>query len=359
MSGTVLFLGAGATKSIQGPMTDEILPAMYAAQAAGLPTGDPLRPVGLAGFLEGTFNVRPSVPKEQYPSLPLLMSLIDTALDRREDLAGWDFARLLQLRAELELGIFEVLEGALRRFPTNNHYALLDRLFPVGVEPRVVTTNYDLVVDSALMYLSKVRQPPGGLPEYHCALANLGVVPSPLRYGTVLKLHGSVNWLFCRTCQRLELGATESTRFMEIFNRIASKDLRAAFTPDGAKCSVCDSQLLPLLVAPSHLKDYRNPHLSLVWYEAQRILRQATKIVFIGYSLPDDDVEVVYLLKRSLAHIKNPRDITVVELCRENPAIPSYDHQVGRRYRTLFGDVDWYAGGVDAWLAAKASGQFT
>ncbi|HYC57785.1 MAG TPA: hypothetical protein VEL28_22860 [Candidatus Binatia bacterium] len=48
-----------------------------------------------------------------------------------------------------------------------------------------------------------------------------------------------------------------------------------------------------LVVAPSHLKDYRNPHLSLVWYEAQRMLRQATKVVFVGYSLPDDDVEVV------------------------------------------------------------------
>lgn len=113
---------------------------------------------------------------------------------------------------------------------------------------------------------------------------------------------------------------------------------------------MCSRQLLPLLVAPSHLKDYRNPHLSLVWYEAQRMLRQADKVVFIGYSLPDDDVEVVYLLKRSLAHIRNASDITVVEYCRENPAIALIAHTVGRRYRTLFGDVNWYAGGVDAWL---------
>ena len=31
VAGTVLFLGAGATKSVDGPMTDEILPALYAA----------------------------------------------------------------------------------------------------------------------------------------------------------------------------------------------------------------------------------------------------------------------------------------------------------------------------------------
>lgn len=108
--------------------------------------------------------------------------------------------------------------------------------------------------------------------------------------------------------------------------------------------------LRPLLVAPSHLKDYRNPHLSQVWYEAQRVLREADRVIFIGYSLPDDDVEVVYLLKRSLAHITVSKQITVVEYCRENPTIALGDHSVGRRYRALFGDVDWHAGGLDGWL---------
>lgn len=333
-------------------MTDEILPAMYAAKARLPPTDDPQGRVGqVVNFLEETFNVRADLPKEQYPSLPVLMSLLDTAISRREDFGVRDVTALAQLRAGLELGIFDVLEDALRKFPTNNHYTLLDKLFPVGTSPQVITTNYDLVVDSALMYLSQTRQPPGALPEYHCPLANLAIVPPPTRYGTVLKLHGSLNWLVCRTCQRLELGATESTRFLAIFDRIAGKDLKGAFTPDGAPCVVCTSQLLPLLVAPSHLKDYRNPHLSLVWYEAQRMLRQADKVVFIGYSLPDDDVEVVYLLKRSLLHINNPANISVVEYCRENPAIGLTEHSVGRRYRALFGKVNWCAGGVDAWLA--------
>ena len=351
MAGTVLFLGAGATKSVNGPMTDEILPAMYDAKVRPPAAGDPLQRVDkMVSFLEQTFNVRPGLPKEQYPSLPVLMSLLDTAIDRREEFGTWSVAVLSEIRAGLELGIFDVLEEALKKFPTNNHYTLLDKLFPIGTTPQVITTNYDLVVDSALMYLSRNRQAPGGLPEYHCALANLAVTPPPPRYGTVLKLHGSLNWLFCRTCGRLELGATESTRFLEVFNRIG-QNLSKAFTPDGAPCPVCQHQLLPLLVAPSHLKDYRNPHLSLVWHEAQRMLRQADKIVFVGYSLPDDDVEVAYLLKRSLLHINDSRKVTVVEYCRENLVIPLTDHSVGRRYRALFGDVDWFAGGVDAWLA--------
>ncbi len=69
------------------------------------------------------------------------------------------------------------------------------------------------------------------------------------------------------------------------------------------------------MIAPTHFKDYRNPHLAQVWYEAERVLREANKVIFIGYSLPDDDVEVVYLLKRSLAHLE-PECITVVEFDR-------------------------------------------
>jgi hypothetical protein len=104
-------------------------------------------------------------------------------------------------------------------------------------------------------------------------------------------------------------------------------------------------------VAPSHLKDYRNPHLGQVWYEAQRLLRQADRVVFVGYSLPDDDVEVVYLLKRGLAHMTDPQRITVVEYCKDDPAMARDAHPVGRRYRAMFGDVDFTAAGLDAWLA--------
>jgi hypothetical protein len=78
-------------------------------------------------------------------------------------------------------------------------------------------------------------------------------------------------------------------------------------------------------------------------------MRQAKRVVFVGYSMPDDDVEVVYLVKRSLANI-NPRQITVVEYCQENTAIPASEHPVGRRYKALFGDIDWHAGGLDQWL---------
>ena len=359
MSGTVLVLGAGATKSVQGPLTDEILPQVY-QKALTLATNDPNGPAArLVAFLQQEFHLQPARAKQRYPSLPLLLSLIDMALERREIFApNWNVEALTELRQQIELGIFEVLEAALARFPTNNHYQMLNSLFPAPNEPVVISTNYDLVVDTSLMYLSRGagRKPGvGGVPNYYCGLANMTALTPEQKFGSLLKLHGSLNWLYCRTCQRLELGATESTRFLSKFQNIVGRDLRSSLTADGAPCTVCQRPLRPLLVAPSHLKDYRNPHLGQIWYEAQRVLRQADSVVFVGYSLPDDDVEVVYLLKRGLAHIANPKNITIVEYCKDNPAIPAHDHPVGRRYEALFGDIDWHATGLDGWLQQRTA----
>jgi len=349
MPGTVLFLGAGATKAVYGPLTDEILPKVF-TKLQPLAGSNPESPEGkLVQFLQTQFHLTPGLPKDRYPGLPLLMSLLDLSLDRRELFhKDWDVEAVAKLRTGIELGIFDVLEDALMAFATKNHNLLLQKLFQAPATPQVITTNYDLVVDATLMFLSQQRMPPGALPDYWCGLAN---IPSnEPRFGRLLKLHGSLNWLFCQTCQRLVLGATDSTRYLSIFGKIASPDLKNSFTADGAPCEVCQTRLRPLLVAPSHVKVYRNPHISQVWAEAQRMLRQADRVVFVGYSLPDDDVEVVYLLKRGLAHL-DAKQITVVEYCETNPVILRDEHAVGRRYRTLFGNVEWTAAGLDAWLA--------
>ena len=85
-------------------------------------------------------------------------------------------------------------------------------------------------------------------------------------------------------------------------------------------------------------------------------MREADRVVFVGYGLPDDDVEVVYLLKRSLAHL-GAAAITVVEFDQNDPTGVAADHAAGRRFRTLFGDaLNRHAGGLGSWLEAGAPG---
>jgi hypothetical protein len=357
MEKTIVFLGAGATKACHGPLTDEILPGIHDLAA------DPVSGLSLnilKSFLEREFHVATDSPKELYPGLPLVMSLIDTALVRRQAFSSdWDATAVAQLREQMEFAIFDLLEERLVKSPTNNHWDLLNRVYaPAGEEPCVISTNYDLIVDTALMFLSQTRGLPGAgtagrFPDYRCNVSTDFYQNQPARFGTLLKLHGSLNWLYCRTCLRLELGASQAGLYHQALTQLVVPDLKTSFTPDGHPCPVCGTKLRPLLIAPTHLKDYRNPHLAQVWYEAERVLREATRVIFIGYSLPDDDVEVVYLLKRSLARPIPPR-ITVVGYDSKYPAVPATQHAVGRRYRALFGDnIEWYACGLDAWLAKQ------
>jgi hypothetical protein len=354
MPGTVVYLGAGATKACDGPLTSEILPNILRT----VPTpGSTDRIDLLQTFLSEQFNVSSASPNEQFPALPLVMSLIDTALDRRESLhPQWDPARLSQLREGIELGIFDHLEEKLYKAQTNNHWELLQRLYPQPAEPCVISSNYDLIVDTAMMFLSEARSSEGRLPDYRCHIRTDFYNIEPARFGTLLKLHGSLNWLYCKTCHRLEIGASESRKYLKVLSRLVGPSLEQSYTPDGSPCPTCQTKLRPLLVAPSHLKDYRNPHLGQVWYEAERVLRDADRVIFIGYSLPDDDVEIVYLLKRSLARAAGtpPVAITVVEY---DPALPHQrlqDHPIGRRYRTLFGDnLDWHPEGLNDWVNAQ------
>lgn len=353
MSDTVVFLGAGATKSCNGPLTDEILPAMHLRATDAAAGGESTE---LRQFLEQEFHVAPGAPKESYPGLPLLMSLIDTGLDRRQAFNGrWDLAALSRLREQIEFGIYDLLEEQLQRSPTNNHWMLFDKLYPAGGDdPCVISTNYDLIADTTLMFLSENRGAggvsEGRLPDYCCPIHTPLDPAERARFGALHKLHGSLNWLFCKTCRRLELGASSARQYAKVMARLMGRDIKHAFTPDGDPCSVCGTRLRPLLIAPTHMKDYRNPHLTQVWYEAERALRGAKRVVFVGYSLPDDDVDVVYLLKRSLSRNPAPH-ITVVEYDAADPNRAAPQHPAGRRYRALFGDaIEWRACGLDGWL---------
>jgi hypothetical protein len=355
MAGTVVFLGAGATKSVGGPLTNEILPQILGrfTPATAVPDSQGRLP-RLNAFLAQLFHALPGADKDSYPGLPLLMSLLDTALEHRQGLDPlWDNREVAEMREAIELAIFDVLEAALRNAQTNNHWTLAQLLFAAPAEPCVISTNYDLTIDTAIMGISEQRLPEGRLPDYRCAISTPFYRNDSPHFGTLLKLHGSLNWLYCRTCHRLEIGASASRRFLRVLARLVGPSLEQTYTADGSPCPTCQAKLRPMLIAPSHLKDYRNPHLAQVWYEAERVLRESNRVIFIGYSLPDDDVEVIYLLKRSLAHLL-PGQITVVEHDMSNPPVTA--HAVGRRYRTLFGDgIDWHPEGMDSWLNSASA----
>jgi hypothetical protein len=185
-------------------------------------------------------------------------------------------------------------------------------------------------------------------------------------FGRLLKIHGSLNWLYCERCKRLDLFVSEGLQGLrtakaldELYNFAPFND---AYSCRGTPCRNhrgCDGFVSPILITPTYVKHYENPHVERVWAEAEHAMIEADRAVIIGYSLPTDDVEVAMLLKRGLDHI--PRDrITVVEYVDgdiDKPTdrrVPLEQHPTGRRFRALFGaSLDWHTTGLEGWLGEQ------
>ena len=74
--------------------------------------------------------------------------------------------------------------------------------------------------------------------------------------------------------------------------------------PDNEKyeyvCPLDGTEFQTLIMPPSYLKSLNQPVISQLISEASREIRDAKKIVFVGYSLSDADVHVKALFRKQL-----------------------------------------------------------
>lgn len=375
----VVILGAGATKACGGPLTDEILPAalrnwfeMDGQQFSVINREDLL--ILAKEFMQKCFNVPADndlITKDTCPSLPMVLSMLRRSTQLGLSIGEFGGEDLVKARRAIEYSIFAVIEATLHRIPAHKrfHTELLEPFYAKGIEPTVISTNYDVIVDNAMFVLSEFHQnmrPP-----------NYGVNIETQRYrdfcyggtfGNLLKIHGSLNWMYCDKCKRLELFISEGMRTAkaldELYHTVPFDD---AYSCQGTACRnpQCDGFINPILITPTYVKDYENPHVDNVWKQAEEKLKEADRVVFIGYSLPTDDVEVAMLLKRGLEHLDRKK-ITVVEYVHGDDAKPTNErtpltgHPTGNRFRSLFGqEIDWQTTGFQGWLEEqKLSGGF-
>jgi NAD-dependent SIR2 family protein deacetylase len=109
-----------------------------------------------------------------------------------------------------------------------------------------------------------------------------------------LKLHGSINWLICPCCGRV---------FVDYEENIALNEL-SLYCPCKKCVSSQESSQSPrmrsILITPTFLKDISDLHIKNVWHNALIDIMEAQKIIFIGYSFPDADFEMRYILKKAV-----------------------------------------------------------
>jgi hypothetical protein len=327
-SGTVYFLGAGASAADELPITNELnlaiasrlvservpsqnasgrAPAAPATPAAASPlfryyeqlyglTQDKLLPAASAWNEFLRTRKRQPEPSKILPNVVETLSLIDLAIG--QDLSfgqGLDGARLLAVRAELIEAIATGVKqaGLHKRVPL--HKELVSRLAP---NDAIVSTNWDVLVERALTWQLRGRLGTETLREtnidYGAAGARLvnwrgrDLPQSKTGVRKVLKLHGSLNWFYCARCAELYANV-ELPWVLDPANP----------RPDADYCH-CGVPLRNIMIAPSYVKEYGNAHLQSVWKHATAALRRAQRWVFIGYSLPPDDYHIRGMLLRAL-----------------------------------------------------------
>jgi len=132
-----------------------------------------------------------------------------------------------------------------------------------------------------------------------------------------VKIHGSVNWLYCDNCRRLYWFPPEDAIkvALQLVTHKEGKKLKLARLQDCERwrCPICTEVPLTTRIATfSFLKALDFPMFERSWLSAEDLLRQAKKWIFIGYSLPAADYEFKHLLKRVQLSRAEPPEFEVI-----------------------------------------------
>jgi len=163
----------------------------------------------------------------------------------------------------------------------------------------------------------------------------------------ILKLHGSMNWLHCKRCQRLFVTFFEKIAIDEYVNkpicRLCERNFSNEHTSDGG--ALLSSQL----IMPTFLKDLNNVQLKLIWQNAGIEISEASKIVFMGYSFPMADFELRQLLARNVRH--NAK-IEVVLRSQDKPKTNDDNSSAEYRFKSFFGkrEINMFYDGVEDYI---------
>jgi hypothetical protein len=279
----LIFLGAGASAADGAPVQNQLF-ARYFAQPAHHTDADLIR------FFKDFYGIENKKRTHtQYPTFEEILGILEFSLVRGESFKGYpqipSDPKVQKIREQIVFLIAKILKHDIDSRRTN-HNALVNRLIQENriLETAFLSLNYDILIDNALTEIHDRYDL-----DYCAEFANFEREndwhrPRPERAIKLFKLHGSLNWLYCPSCISLTI-----TPKVKSVSTIADRPI---------KCQDCDSQMTPIIIPPTFFKVMSNYFLQEIWRKAETALLNIDRIIFCGYSFPDADVHVKYMLKR-------------------------------------------------------------
>ncbi|MDF2569702.1 MAG: SIR2-like domain protein [Sporomusa sp.] len=306
---TAIFLGGGASAAEGAPVQSMLFKKYFKALRTENNYSDFRRVSELSAYFKQIFFIdvlQDDLEDINFPTFEEAISLLDLAVRKRQSFKDFDLENLAKssnrigfIRQYLVLLMAEVLEdktSAVRGF----HQALVEQLSELGwlADMVFVSTNYDLIIDRALASRDDIDL------DYGVDFTNYPVPTGSKDQNkpiiSLYKVHGSLNWSYCPTCNALKL------------IKYQQGILKLLTDPSQAICSSCQSIKTPVIVPPTFFKDMSNSYLNLVWHKTETSLKDIGHLVFCGYSFPDADMHIKYLIKRIQTNRTDSLRITVI-----------------------------------------------
>jgi len=247
---------------------------------------------------------------------------------QQETPSAADLASVAFLQDTLQVLFGLLASTMLPARPNLAHQAIAAYATQHPTESTVITTNYDCCYDLAL---SEAKQPF----SYGIDFVNVTKANAKSDLATLIKLHGSLNWYYCETCQEVQL--VELKRMLQQY-----ADDDAPYSVIGI-CKTCGGQRRGLLVPPYAMKFDVAPPLTPLLPRARHCFEESDLIVVLGFSFADADVYISRMISKSM-HMKESQKLVIADPSGDvvarmrrkfRASIPNFD---GSRIIKLQGD---------------------
>jgi len=360
---TAFIVGAGLSYYAGLPLTGKFTDALLEARKYKPGISRTLVEF-LSLFIHDVFGHSSRAGAKYWPALEDVLTSIDLAANTGHHL-GPNFAPadLRTVRRALLARTVRMLYAAYKNprlrnasdWRKINHF--FERLDPSSVG--FISMNWDTVVEQKLQ-----RMQSNLMLDYCCdALAaefpedgtTIRLAALPLKRSIVdnavpiIKIHGSINWLYCDNCRELFwfhpedawriadqlVGKDDLERITRFLNRKRSARLQRVPTDEtvfvNCRCSA-RVRLGTRIATFSYRKALDFPMFQKSWLSAERLLQHAQKWIFVGYSLPAADYEFKHLLKRIQLSRPIPPQFAVITGGSEDDIASTYTN-----YQRFFG----------------------
>lgn len=350
---TVYVLGAGFSKGGGAPPQNDILRKIGELSKDDIKDNLLLRnwdkyersKLTFFKFLRRVFQRRTN--KELFEiELEDVFTLLDKAILKHHHVNKYSEMQLLSQRRMLDFCLTFMFDAKVRK-PYNKFYIDLangivrERLNRSKQDLfSFINLNWDVLLDNCI-YTASIAQNKKNIPEKRVSIdycfytdsfnksdsffkgrkhePHIRLKAMDYKNIKVLKPHGSFNWLVCMNCGKVLIDLRHSIAKYEYIEK--------------QNCTYCNKPALKAVIkTPSLIKEFDNVHLSDVLHNIEIELLEASKVVFIGYSLPLADIELRYIFKRC---IDVETEVEVV-LIKDEKDPGDYESTM-ERYKRLFG----------------------